>query len=47
MITSLIIALFKLPKKIFQFLVNTGKKIKDAIVYLFVPEDKKRNRRKR
>lgn len=46
MITSFIIALFKLPKRIFNFLVDTAKKIKDTLIYLFVPEDKRKNKRK-
>lgn len=47
MITAFIIYIFKLPKKIFDFLVNTLKKIKAAFVYLFVPDKKKNNTRKK
>jgi len=40
MITSFILFLFSLPKKIWNLLLTIFNKIKEVITYLFVPKDR-------
>lgn len=45
MITAFIISIFGLPKRLWLFLVKVYQKIKATLIYLFIPDKKKKNKK--
>lgn len=44
MITTFLISVLGLPKRLWLFLVSLFKKIKATLIYLFIPDKKKKNK---